>query len=254
VSSSNRRHISAFVSATVVLLVLGSPLWAQEHQDDSQNLRWAQAFLWTIYPDMKGHRYTMTATTSYPFDTPLEPKGNARVQIGDSAPDTVLGGIMVTTGIVGQDPPKETKVSRVLPKQFINATFIFTKTGHLAMFASEGPGVGKPEEYERFKETVRSHSEWTDAQADSALLQAGASYGPDAKEKLMKIVPLDQVEKLFGNIAVVSSEFESGPPRLPLFRWAVSIKVKFPEGSEESYRMYFEPFKGALVEMEAVRN
>jgi len=34
----------------------------------------------------------------------------------------------------------------------------------------------------------------------------------------------------------------------------VTIKVKFPEGSEESYRMYFESFKGALVEMEAVRN
>lgn len=146
--------------------------------------------------------------------------------------------------------------SPILPQQFINATFAFNNMGHLAVFGSEGPGVGKPEEYERFIETVRSHPEWTDAQANSALLQTGASYGPDAKEKLVKTLPLDELEKFFGKIAVVSSEFESQygdhPPRLPLFRWAVTIKVKFPEGSEESYKMYFEPFKGALIEMDAI--
>lgn len=207
-SSSNRRRISAFISAIVVLLILGCPLWAQERQDDFQNLRWAQAFLWTFYPDMKGHRYTMTATTSYAFDTPLEPRGNVGVQIGDFPPGTALGGMTCTNGIVGEEPPKM-KCSPILPKQFINATFAFNNMGHLGAFASEGPAVGKPEQYERFKESVRSHPEWTDAQANSALLQTGASYGPDAKEKLMKTLPLDELEKLFGKIAVVSSEFES---------------------------------------------
>lgn len=220
-SSSNRRGISAFVSAAVLLFVLASPLGAQEHQDDYQNLRWAQAFLWALYPDMKGHRYTMTATTSYPFDMPLEPKGNVRVQIGDFAPGTVLGGMMCTNGIIGQEPPKDMKCSPILPKQFVNAFIAFNKMGHLAAFASEGPAVGKPEEYERFKEAVKSHPEWTDAQANSALLQTGASYGPDAREKLMKTPPLDELEKLFGHIAVVSSEFESlagdRPPPAYLF-------------------------------------
>lgn len=263
--NSTRRLLNPAV--LLALAVSATSTVAKCQTPESKNLGWAQKFLSTFYPDMKGHRYVMTATTSQQFDVPLWPMDNLKIQIGDFAPGTVLGAVTCTNGIATQgspneikeqEPSKEMKCSPVLPKQFINAVFIFTKTGHLETFASEGPAVGKEEEYNRFKETVRSHSEWTDAQANSVLLQTGASYGSDAKEELLKTLPLDQLEKLFGNIVVVSSEFESlagdHPPRLALFRWKVTIKVRFSEGTEESYKMYFEPFKGALVEMEAVRN
>jgi hypothetical protein len=241
----SRRVLKSAVLLALAILVTNTAAKCQERE--SKNVTWAQEFLRTFYPEMIGHRYVMTFTAGQPFDDPVS-MGNIRMQIGDFAPGTVIGAATVVNGVV---IPRQ-------PKQFISALFTFDKSGHLFTFDCQGPAVGKQEEYDRFKETVRSHDEWTEAQTISALTQAGVSYGPKEKEKILKSLPLDQLERLFGGVTVVSSEFESliegGPPRAPLFRWAVTVKVKFPKGSEQSYKMYFEPFKGELIGMQTIEH
>jgi hypothetical protein len=240
--NSNRRLPKSAVLLTLAIFVTIPVAKCQERE--SKNVTWAQEFLRTFYPEMIGHRYVMTFTTGQPFDVPVT-MGNIRIQIGDFAPGTVIGAATVVNGVV---IPRQ-------PKQFITALFTFDRSGHLFTFACEGPSVGKQEEHDRFKEAVRSHDEWTEAQAISELMKAGASYGPKEREKFLAILPLSQLEKLFGSVTVVSSEFESliegGPPRVPLFRWALTVSVKFSDGDVGSYKMYFEPFKGALIGMDA---
>jgi hypothetical protein len=242
-SNSDRR----FVRLAVLLVLAASVVCtnAKSQESGSKELEWAREFLSTLYPEIRGHRYVMTARTSQPFDVPVGPMGNIRVQIGDFAPGTVIGAATVTNGVV----------SPVQPKQFINALFEFDKPGRLFTFSSDGPAVGKPEEFERVKQLVELHPEWTDAQDIAVLLKAGAPYGPEGKDKFLKVIPLDQLEKLIGKVTIVSAEFETVADHqqgYALLHWVVIAKVKSSDRGEGTYRMYFEPFKGALTNMDAV--
>lgn len=239
----------------LMLLCFYGGLGAQQVPPETRNLAWAQSFLRTLYPDIRNHRYVMTVTTSQPFDVPVRPMGNVNIQIGDFAPGTVLGGIMVTNGIVGQPPPKIHEAVPIEPKQFVTASLTFDNVGHLYTFGAEGPAIGNQEEYDRVKKLVESHPEWTDAQDVAALMKAGARYGAEEKEKLLRAIPLNDLEKLFGKMTVVSAEFETVTDHehpLPLLDWTVIVKVNFTDGRETTYRQSFEPFKGALIEMDAV--
>ena len=134
----------------------------------------------------------MNATTSHPFDVPIQSLGNLTVQISDRAPGTILGTVMAPGGIVGGGKsPKGLKSGPLYPTQLITASFGFDKSGHLANYAAEGPAVGKQEDYDRVKQLVGFHPEWTDAQDIAALLKAGASYGPGEKHKLLNVIPKD---------------------------------------------------------------
>lgn len=242
----NSNHRFLRFSIFVALATLATISTANCQQPESKKLEWAREWLRTFYPELNAHRYVMTATTYQPFDGPERPMSPIKLQVGDFAPGTVLGAATVVNGVV---IPRQ-------PKQFINASLTFDSSGHLSAFYCEGTAVGKQEEYERFKQTVDSHGEWTEAQAISALMEAGASYGPTEREKILRLIPVDQLEKLLGSTTVTSSEFESMSdvqlPRLALFRWRITVSVSFPDRSVGSYRMYFEPFKGALTGMESV--
>jgi hypothetical protein len=204
---------------------------------------------------MKDRRYVMTTTTSEPFDVPVRAVGNLNIQVGEMAPGTITG-VVAANGIIGQNAPKDTKSGPIYAKQFINAFFGFDKPGHLFTFASEGPAVGKKDDYDRVKQLAGSHPEWTETQVIATLLKAGALYGPDGRDKFLRTIPIEGLEKLFGKIAIVSTEFESltqnSTPRFALLYWVVTIKVSFPDGGEGTYTMHFEPFNGALIQMEAV--
>lgn len=106
------------------------------------------------------------------------------------------------------------------------------------------------------KELVEFHPEWTDAQDVSALLKAGAIYGPNQKEEFLRAIPLRDLENLLGKAAITSAEFEVVPDseqRWPaLLHWVVMLNVNFTDGGQATYRLYFEPFKGALTQMDAV--
>jgi hypothetical protein len=215
---------------------------AQEFGTGIRNLAWAQEFLQTVYPNLTDHRYVITAVTSHSFDAPDMSMGNLAVQIGEMAPGTTLG-----TG---------SKTGPIYATQFVSSFFTFDKDGHLSSFASEGPAVGNPQDYSNVKQLVESHPEWTDAQDVSALIKAGAEYGPEEKSKFLNTVPIERLEKLFGKVNIVSSEFvvaTGSEQRLPVLHWIAMAKVTFTNGDQSTYRMQFEPFKGALIGMDKLR-
>jgi hypothetical protein len=237
-----------------VLIRIPQPVLAQKPVPESRNLAWAQEFLKKMYPEMNYHKYVMTATTSHPFDVTVQSMGNLSIQVGEMAPGTILG-IAASGAIVGQDSPKDRNYGPIPAKQFINANFGFDEAGHLATFAAEGPAVGRQTDYDGVKQLVGFHPEWTDAQDISALLKAGALYGPEEKDKFLDVIRVEELKKLFGNIDIVSTKFETmtdNDQRFPLLHWVVIVNISFSEGNAGTYRMFFEPFKGTLTEMEAI--
>ncbi len=196
----------------------------------------------------------MTARTSFPFDVPVQSMGNLEIQVGQMAPGTILG-IAGTGHIVGSESPKDLKSGPIYPKQFVAAFFGFDKEGHLMTFASEGSAVGKGEAYDGVKQLVGFHPEWTEAQDIAALLKAGATYGPDEKAALFKTIPLEKLQKLLGKITITSAEFETvtdDDQRFPLLHWSVNADIEFADGTQRSYKLIFEPFNGALTNIDIV--
>jgi hypothetical protein len=196
----------------------------------------------------------MSVKTVFLFGSPIQALGNMDVQIGEAPPGTIMR-ITGAGGIVGQKPPTPANLNTVYAKQFIGAHFEFDERGHLAMFGSQGPAVGKEEDYERVKQLVGFHPEWTDAQDIAVLLKAGASYGPDERNALLKAIPLKELEKLFGKVTITSAEFETvtaDDQRWALLHWLIYADIEFPDGTHRSYKLIFEPFKGALTSMEVI--
>jgi hypothetical protein len=253
--NSNHRTARLADVLIIVLLVCCPSVCAQEQATTAQHLAWVQRFLWTFYPELKDHKYRMTTTAYLGFDEPVGDFGNFDITIGEAAPGTILG-IGGTGSVLGAEPHKNPKISPIYAKQFLIANFAFYKTGQLFMFSCGGPATGNQEAYDNVKQLVNWHPEWTEAQAITALMKAGALYGPTEKEKFLKTLNIGQLDALFGKSTIDSVEFESGyenrNPPYALLHWTVKMTTSRADGDKRTYQMFFEPFKGVLTQIQAV--
>jgi hypothetical protein len=249
---NHRIRRSAFI-LIIAMLICGTPLPAEEQGSAPQNLAWAREFIWTMYPQLRSHNYAFSTSTYSPFDVPVTNLRVFTVQIGQAPPGRLLG---YMGGYLGDRPPKDFKPGPVYAEQFLITNFIFDKNERLSSFAAGGPEAERPEADQVAMNLRELSPEFTDVQADTELKKAGAMYVSTEKEKFLKAVPLAELEKLFGKITVVSTQFkllrDGDPGPTGHAQWLVVIRAKQANNSQFTYKMIFEPFKAALTNMDAV--
>jgi hypothetical protein len=239
----------------LTILIYGISGLAREQGSAPQNLVWAQEFLWTMFPDLRGHHYDLTTILYSSLDGSLLPMRRLGMQVGE-APQGTIFGYRGQGQILGYDAPTDVKPGPNYAKQFLITNFIFDKDGHLSSFVAGGPAAERPEAEQVARSLLELSQEWTDAQAVKELKKAGAMYGPAEIEKFRNTLPVGELDKLFGKTTVVSVEFKiprdsEGHPYGPM-QWLVVIRAKQIDGTQLAYKMIFEPFKGALTNMDAV--
>lgn len=250
---SNRRISIVTLASLVATLTCFIPIRAQGQGSAPQNLPWAQQFIQIMYPGLRGRHYDLTTTLYASLDAPLSLTRRLDMQVGEAPPGTIFG---IMGGYLGPTPPKDFKPGPVYAKQFLIANFGFDKDERLSSFAAGGPEVEIPEADQVAMNLRELPRVLTDAQADAELKKAGAKYVSTEREKFLKALPIGELEKLLGKITVVSAEFkvfrDGDPGPYGHAEWLVVIKANQTDGTQLTYRMIFEPFKGGLTNMDAV--
>lgn len=98
--------------------------------------------------------------------------------------------------------------------------------------------------HRKLAELVDSHPEWTDEQAIQALKEAGAIFGPDAKDLVQKNLPFERLEPIVGKIRLNSLYFQTrngADPPQAMMSWYADFTAK-KAGKETSYYVAIEPF------------
>jgi len=145
----------------------------------------------------------------------------------------------------GQRPTTSSSPDPVLRAQF---TFDWqTENKELLDLMVSGPFVqGRRDE---FAKEVDKHPEWSDAKAMAALNEAGAKYGPDHKDELLRALPLEELKPFMGGeLEVVSAELylRPGTSKKADLTWGIRTKWHSPDGREAGCTLIFEPFEGKL--------
>jgi hypothetical protein len=231
--------------ALVILMLFGIcaecfNVSAQQGPPLSKNfVRAAQLFLWSLIPELSGKKYVMSLQAGVPYDPDVESLHTFGLKVGEGFEGAVIG---------------ESEKGEVHPKQFLQAWFSFNRDGQLWHVTLGGPVVGSPEASQEVRKLIQSHPEWTEAQAVAALESAGAKYGPAKKNEFVKKLPMEQLQELLeGKVTVESVEFNGlgkvHEGSFVFLEWDVEVKVSRGDGSEASYWLTFEPFKGQLTQL-----
>jgi hypothetical protein len=93
------------------------------------------------------------------------------------------------------------------PATFLGALFGFDKNAVLWEFHAQSAQLLSGHRNEEICRLVDAHQNWTDQQVVAALKAAGAKFGPDDREALLKILPIDALESFIGRLRVESSMF-----------------------------------------------
>jgi hypothetical protein len=145
------------------------------------------------------------------------------------------------------------------PARLLSASFQFwgEKNGLRALWVS-GPFVDG--RLEKLRKELDEHPDWPDARLVKALKAAGAKYGPDDREALLRALPLKELEPCTGPMEVTSARFhvrlnaDTGDNPDADLTWFVDAKWHSPDGRYEANRtMTLEPFEGALM-VYSIRN
>ena len=252
---SNRRIGRSALILILAIATFGVSLLARGQSSAPQNLAWAREFLWTMYPQLRGHNYAFSTSAYSPFDVPVKSFRGFTVQIGEAPPGRLVG--YAGGGYLGPKPPnEEVEPGPGYAKQFLVTNFIFDKDERLSSFVAGGPEAERPEADQVARNLRELSPEWTDAQAVAELKKAGAIYTSTEKEKFLKTLPLGELEKLFGKITVVSADFkilrDIDLSTHEYFEWLVVVRARQTDGTQLKYKMIFEPFRGVLTNMDAV--
>jgi hypothetical protein len=141
--------------------------------------------------------------------------------------------------------------SKTCPQLVLAAYFRFSSHGDtLEELATNGPIVNG-QRNRQFRDLVEKHPRWSDQRILQELSNAKANFGPDAKEDLLRKLPLKELESLLGKISVTSAEFQivdrhGKEHQNALIQWNIAATVQFADGRELRYVFLCEPFDGKL--------
>jgi hypothetical protein len=206
-------------------------------QDDP--IRTLQRILETFFPELSGHGNRFIVYWSDPYEQPFSSRQLRQV----------FGFNVVEPGkdLLSGDTPE------TLGQGLLNAYCQFRSAGEVESIAFHGRAV-QEQENAAFHALSYEHLEWSDARLVEALTEAGAKYGPAAKNAFLEhIPPKDRLEALVqGQIELLSADFEGRAPnatKQAFFTWEVNMRVASRQLPSEVVRfaLYFEPFGGALV-------
>jgi len=226
-----RLKLAKIVLAATFSWVITTCLKAQEVPPSTpNNLALARDFLRSFYPQLSGRSYFLTVNTSLKYD----------------APPTLDGLLRLSVGEVPDEKPSHTPIQS---RQLLTAQFQFDGSGHLVSFSAEGAAVGDPAAKANF---AKSADHLNGSQISAALKQAGAKYGPDAKDEFASNLPTAKLETFLGKLTILSVNFA---PYLASdrsnydddMRWQVKASAKRSDGTEATYRLEFEQYRGDIV-------
>lgn len=204
----------------------------------SDSLAWVQRFVWALYPDLEA-RQSLTIRTQQSLHSPWHSGGPFEVVVGTN--------IWETTPHPQAPPPVTTLTLGVR----------MDKWGRI--HEAWGGLHGFERTRQAFKKLLEQRADWTEAQAIQALADAGAAYGPDARDALLKKVALTSLEPFIGACKVDDLRFNlrqdnNGASGLPKYRaevdWALTLRDCVRPGEPPlTYVLLFEPFGGTLLQM-----
>ena len=98
------------------------------------------------------------------------------------------------------------------------------------------------------------HPEWTVDQIGNEMTKTGAYYGPSARDKLLKAIPLRSLETFFGKISVTDLRFDLryDPDEkriMGTMNWLLTTTVRTQTKKNLTYIFSFEPFGGRLLRL-----
>lgn len=250
------KNVSTFLAVLFVAMLGSTSAFGQEPIPVTKNyVAWAHEFLRTMYPALSGHQYAFTIETALFFDSPdplLEP---AQVYVGkrpkydDS--DYDCGALSQPSIHPSTLPPVEPQADSCLSPQVLEGGFAFDGNDRLISFTADGTAVGNRQAAIAFSKFVLSHREMTDAEIAGELKKAGAKYGPDEKELLIKDFPFARLGRFLGKLSIVSvshQPLDENRYSVALWPWwEVRVEAQQRDGTVIKYECLFEPFKGDLT-------
>jgi hypothetical protein len=238
------------IRAMILLCALGvAAVFAQQNPPISQEtvLTFVHDFLQVFYPELisKGHRLKLSV---------LHPADSSWREI-TGVYFTVTPESLRDYGVSLSQNGKMVPESRPDPKTILlDGNIWLPPLEHGSriqqVYITDSPDR---EKLEILCKLVRSHPEWTESQAVSALKQAGARFGPDDKEAFMNSLPFDKTERFLGRLKITSAEFNLVRPDstnefgMVSMDWSVRAEAQFTDGGSGIYIFAFEPFDGKLT-------
>lgn len=227
--ANNRNKRPAALCLVVVSILFARPIGAQQQsRDQFERLATTQEFLRSLYPELRNKTYVMNVSASTPFDSNWTFMSDLDVSIGPSDPRSgngywrkaeVLGGLF-----------------QFRREDGLNAVKIRYASLQLKLDA--------------IRVQVNSHQQWSDRQVVAALKNAGARFGPNDKDALQKVLPLDALEPFIGKLNVDSTVFflrhKQAPRSLAELYWEVDGTSSMSNGEKASWSLVIEPFEGKL--------
>jgi hypothetical protein len=149
-------------------------------------------------------------------------------------------------------PPYCTGLYPSGPSEFRYLVITFSKKYPIRDFAAGGSfvhsrGMGVSKE-------IADHPEWSQEQRINALRQANPKFGPENKQELLRIIPLEAIRNFTGcslqlTTAALSAWRDEAPPDPPHAGVAWRISGRYPNaGKNRNFcSAAFEPFDGRLL-------
>lgn len=228
----------------------------------------AQNLLRALFPTLNGKDYTVTLEAISSFDRPEAGYEFLTVAVHEGPRNDIVGHEMGSLGCVvpfqlapppgmppSPPPPPpcngpKAGVSPRVPKQVLNAGFVYATDGRLLSFTADGPAVGNPAAASEFGRLVSEHPKMTDEEIVSALKRSGARFGPGDRDALIRHLPVAKLEQFLGRLQILdvslfpAEDFAIFPPM-----WRVKARTTAPSGAEAFYFLNFEPFNGDLISL-----
>jgi hypothetical protein len=109
---------------------------------------------------------------------------------------------------------------------------------------------------DRFGDLVRKNRQWSQADVVRALEEAGANYGPERGDLLIRRLPLAELKPYVGDLKAESARFSTKKPSewmdqargdLGACVWFVRVIAPAPSGKKRIYSFAVEPFDGRVI-------
>ncbi len=242
--------LTSFIAVLLfTLAVSSSPLTLENAQMRPLSLgknpfTMTQDLLKAFYPEAFGNKWQVNFSASQPVDDDVW--GNfsgCEFEVKRFSSGVSFSPVWDESTHKFRTPPENTI--------FLEGSSWIGAHGEVIRFLAKGD-LARSQQNESIRKLVESHPEWSEDRAIQALKEAGARYGPDAKQLFIDSLRLTHADIALGNLEINKAEFATlaNPGHVGSFAelyWVVYADVKLPGGTQGQYAFEFEPFEGKLT-------
>jgi hypothetical protein len=279
----NNNVVRRVLTAAVFLALAIPSAQAQGSAASEDRITLAHKFMRALYPDLGASR-TLTVGTYFPYAQEDTTISWLEVSIGEGPKDAILG---YAGGCINQPPTaplpslppefgppesstgpsnisfsqattnektKDCPSGPIRSKQFLAGSFWIGNDGRLTAYVVQSPR--DLDKMNAFAGVVLAHPEMSDAEVTVALKKSGAKFGPMDKDEFVKSLPLAALKPFLGKLQVLTvgfSPLQKNRNNVAIWPdWRVKTKATRADGTEETYELMFDPFRGDLISLRLV--